>query len=221
MSLVDILTLDDTGSDIHATLAVLNPLVGRRHLGDAMAIITCVTTLHESLYHNRKLRLAYSRKGVPAQCVSVPNIRPRHPPSRPTPYPRNLRSAARPLGEGSRHPQMTAGAPSRRESTGADARPPYEGRSRPPVTPHTPPLSSATSPAWRAGYLSVGTAPRGMPGTLPRLVAAISPSLRTATSTGPGNPSSYPDSFAMANVVRGDSGLPRGVFSSPRGRRNG
>jgi hypothetical protein len=51
MSLVDILTLDDIWRDIHATPAVLNPLVGRRHLGDAMAIITCVTTLHESLYH--------------------------------------------------------------------------------------------------------------------------------------------------------------------------
>jgi hypothetical protein len=51
MSLVDIVTLDDTWSDIHATPAVVNPLVGRRHLGDAMAIVTCVTTLHESLDH--------------------------------------------------------------------------------------------------------------------------------------------------------------------------
>jgi hypothetical protein len=42
MSLIDIVTLDDTRSDIHATPVVLNPLVGRRHLGDAMAIITCV-----------------------------------------------------------------------------------------------------------------------------------------------------------------------------------
>jgi hypothetical protein len=39
MSLVDIVTLDDTWSDIHTTPAVLNPLVGRRHPGDAMAII--------------------------------------------------------------------------------------------------------------------------------------------------------------------------------------
>jgi hypothetical protein len=51
MSLVDIVTLDDTWSDIHATPAVLNPLVGRRHTGDAMTIITCVTTPHESLDH--------------------------------------------------------------------------------------------------------------------------------------------------------------------------
>jgi hypothetical protein len=51
MSLVYIVTLDDTLSDIHATPAVLNPLVGRRHLGDAMAIINCVTTLQESLDH--------------------------------------------------------------------------------------------------------------------------------------------------------------------------
>jgi hypothetical protein len=51
MSLIDIVTLDDTWSDIHATPAVLNPLVGRRNLGDAMAIITCVTTLQESLDH--------------------------------------------------------------------------------------------------------------------------------------------------------------------------
>jgi hypothetical protein len=51
MSLVDIVTLDDTWSDTHATPVVLNPLVGRRHAGDAMAIITCVTTPHESLDH--------------------------------------------------------------------------------------------------------------------------------------------------------------------------
>jgi hypothetical protein len=51
MSLIDIVTLDDTWSDIRATPAVLNPLVGRRHLGDAMAIITCVTTLQKSLDH--------------------------------------------------------------------------------------------------------------------------------------------------------------------------
>jgi hypothetical protein len=51
MSLIDIATLDDTWSDIRATPAVLNPLVGRRHLGDAMAIITCVTTLQECLDH--------------------------------------------------------------------------------------------------------------------------------------------------------------------------
>jgi hypothetical protein len=51
MSLIDIVTLDDTWSDIHATPAVLNPLVGRGHLGDAMPIITCVTTLQESLDH--------------------------------------------------------------------------------------------------------------------------------------------------------------------------
>jgi predicted sugar kinase len=44
MSLIDIVTIDDTRSDIHATRVVLNPLVGRRHLGVAMAIITCVTT---------------------------------------------------------------------------------------------------------------------------------------------------------------------------------
>jgi hypothetical protein len=51
MSLVDTVTLDDTWSDIHATPAVLNLLVGWRHPGDAMAIITCVTTPHESLIH--------------------------------------------------------------------------------------------------------------------------------------------------------------------------
>jgi hypothetical protein len=51
MSLVDIVTLYDTWSDIHTTPAVLNPLVERRHPGDAMAIITCVTTPPESLDH--------------------------------------------------------------------------------------------------------------------------------------------------------------------------
>jgi hypothetical protein len=51
MSLVRIVTLDDTWSDIHATPAALNPLVGRSHPGDAMAIITCVTTPHESVDH--------------------------------------------------------------------------------------------------------------------------------------------------------------------------
>jgi hypothetical protein len=47
-------------------------------------------------------------------------------------------SAARrcPSGKGrSRHHQMTAGTPARRAPMGADARPHYEGRSRPPVTP--------------------------------------------------------------------------------------
>jgi hypothetical protein len=38
MSLIDIVTLDDTGSDIHATPAVLNPLVRLRRQGEAMAI---------------------------------------------------------------------------------------------------------------------------------------------------------------------------------------
>jgi hypothetical protein len=51
MSLVDIVTLDDTWKYIHATPAIINPLVGRRHPVDAMAIITCVTTPHESLDH--------------------------------------------------------------------------------------------------------------------------------------------------------------------------
>jgi hypothetical protein len=51
MSLVDIVTLDDAWSDIPATPAVLNPLVGRRHPGDAVAIITCVTTPPEGLDH--------------------------------------------------------------------------------------------------------------------------------------------------------------------------
>jgi hypothetical protein len=51
MSLVDIAILDDTSSDIHATRVFLNPLAGRSHPGDAMAIVTCVTTPPESLDH--------------------------------------------------------------------------------------------------------------------------------------------------------------------------
>jgi hypothetical protein len=40
MLLVDIVTLDDTWSDIYATPAVLNPLVGLRRQGETLAIIT-------------------------------------------------------------------------------------------------------------------------------------------------------------------------------------
>jgi hypothetical protein len=125
-------TLDETWSDIHATPAVLNPLVGRRHLDDAMAIITCVNTLHESLDHTVNYVWHILEWVFPPNACPFPTF------LRATLYPQNPRCAARPLGEGSRHPQMTAGAPSRRASTGADARPPYEGRSRPHVTPHRP-----------------------------------------------------------------------------------
>ena len=50
MSLVEIVTLDERGSDIHATLAFINPLVGLRHQGAAIYIITCVATPHKGLY---------------------------------------------------------------------------------------------------------------------------------------------------------------------------
>jgi hypothetical protein len=69
--------------------------------------------------------------------VSVPDSPPLHPPSPSPPYRRILRCTARPLGEWEKQASpMTNGTPSRRASTGADARPPYAGRSRTPVTPH-------------------------------------------------------------------------------------
>jgi hypothetical protein len=69
---------------------------------------------------------------------------------RPNYIPRTLRCAARPLGEGNRYPQMTASGPSRRASTGADAWPPYEGRSWPPVTSHPLPLRNPIKQPSRA-----------------------------------------------------------------------
>jgi hypothetical protein len=134
MSLVEIVTLDDTWSDIHATLAVLNPLKGWRHPGDAMAIITYVTTLHESLDHTVNYVWHILERMVPPNACPFQTflraIRRRRP--------RILETSSR-HGQSwkgrSRHQQMTAGTPSRRASTGTDARPPYEGRSRPPVTP--------------------------------------------------------------------------------------
>jgi hypothetical protein len=79
MSLVDIVTLDDTWSDIHATPAVLNPQVGRRHPGDAMAIITCVATPHESLEHIVNYVWHLLESMFPPNACPVPDIPPRHP----------------------------------------------------------------------------------------------------------------------------------------------
>jgi hypothetical protein len=146
MSLVDILTLDGTGSDIHATPAVLNPLVGLRRQGDAMATITCVTTPHKGLDFTVNYVWHLTERMTPNACpfkhsslasafavqtassklpiFGVFGVRP---------------SADRrcPSGKGrSRHHQVTAGTPARRAPTGAGARLPYEGRSRSPVTPH-------------------------------------------------------------------------------------
>jgi hypothetical protein len=83
MALIDIVTLDDTWSDIHTTPAVLNPLVGRRLLGDSMAIITCVTTLQESLDHIVNyvwhiLKLVFPPKVCPFRTV-LRSIRRRRP----------------------------------------------------------------------------------------------------------------------------------------------
>jgi hypothetical protein len=105
---------------------------------------------------------------------------------------------------------MTASGPSRRASTGADARPPYEGRSRPSVTPHTPPLSSAPSPARYAGYLGAETAPVTMSSQPPLRAPATALPYRTTSARGLANPSPYPSSVEMASVGGGGSGIPVG-----------
>jgi hypothetical protein len=120
---------------------------------------------------------------------------------------RTLRCAALPLGEGNRYPQMKASGPSRRASTGADARPPYEGRSRPPVTPHTPPLSSTPPPARYAGYLGAETAPVTMSSPPPLRAPATSLLYRTTSARGLANPSPCPSSVEMASVGGGGSGV--------------
>jgi hypothetical protein len=71
MSLVDIVTLDDTWSDIHATPAALNPLVGLRRQGDAMAIITYVATPQKSLGFTIIYVWHLLERMYPPQCVSV------------------------------------------------------------------------------------------------------------------------------------------------------
>jgi hypothetical protein len=136
--------------------------VGWRRQGDAMAIITCVTTPHKGIdftvnyvWH---LLEGVSPNACPfkhsslASAVAAQTASPKLPifgvfGVRP--------SAAKhcPSGKGrSRRPQMTAGTPDRRALTGADARHPFEGRPRPPVTPQVCPQS----PSPRHGSLGHG-----------------------------------------------------------------
>jgi hypothetical protein len=145
MSLVDIVAIDDTGSDIHATSAAIDPLVGWRRHGDAMSIITCVTTPHKDLDFTVNY-VWHLLEGLPPMRARL-NFPAWHPPSPPKLHPRNspylgwlalappLRRRCPSEKGRSRHRKMTAGTPARREPTDADARHPYEGRSRPPVTP--------------------------------------------------------------------------------------
>jgi hypothetical protein len=147
LSQIEIVTLYDTGSDIHAAPAAIDPLVGLRRQGDAMATITYVTTPHNvlnfSVIYVWHLTETMTLNACPFKQSSLASAVAAQTASSKLPIfvvvvVRPSAARALPLGEGEEQASSDYGRNSEpfRAPTGADGRTPYEGRSRPPVTPH-------------------------------------------------------------------------------------